>query len=335
VRIAALLLAVLAVGASTASGGAPAASCPRDASLGSIRFERGGRVHVVSLATCADRVTGRAPAPRAMPDLPSADGRYVATVRVTGRGRSERQTIWVRDRRTGRSHPVLSEPTFGRQRGSVYSAPGPIGLLAWSGDDRWIFYFVDPGNSASIAADGLPMRVVARAGGRPHVFPVSLNYDDYRAWCGGRLVFTAGFDRVATNRKRLLVAAPPAWRTRALWPDRGESFGSVACAPDARSVAVLAQRSSGDPEFFSTRWQLWRVGFDGTRTLLDAPPAGSADESPQWSHDGRSLLFVRERAGRGRVMLLQDGTLYGPLANLGYSLGYYGHHAWGVRWTAA
>jgi hypothetical protein len=34
-------------------------------------------------------------------------------------------------------------------------------------------------------------------------------------------------------------------------------------------------------------------------------------------------------------MLLRDGTLYGPLANLGYSLGYYGHHAWGVRWTAA
>jgi len=31
-------------------------------------------------------------------------------------------------------------------------------------------------------------------------------------------------------------------------------------------------------------------------------------------------------------MLLHDRTLFGPLANLGYSLGYYGHHEWGIAW---
>src|SRR5262249_33121688 len=57
-----------------------------------------------------------------------------------------------------------------------------------------------------------------------------------------------------------------------------------------------------------------------------------ADESPTWSPDGRSLLFVRERNGYGRLMLLRDGALLGPFANLGYSRGFYGHHDWGLAW---
>ena len=99
-------------------------------------------------------------------------------------------------------------------------------------------------------------------------------------------------------------------------------------------VAVLSQRSSLDANFFHTRWQLWRVGLDGSRRLLDAPPPGWADESPQWSSDGRSLLFGRERNGYGGLMLWRNGKVIGPFANLGYSLGFYGHHDWEVAWSA-
>jgi dipeptidyl aminopeptidase/acylaminoacyl peptidase len=167
-----------------------------------------------------------------------------------------------------------------------------------------------------------------------HKLGVALRYPDYLAWCGGRLVYVGGGDRVAIHAKRLLVAAPPDWRPAALWDVRTLSFASPACRPDGKRVAVLSQRSSMDANFFATRWQLWRVGFDGTRQELDAPPAGWADESPQWSRDGRSLLFVRERNGYGRVMLLRDGHVFGPLAQLGFGLGYYGHHDWGLRWSA-
>ena len=59
---------------------------------------------------------------------------------------------------------------------------------------------------------------------------------------------------------------------------------------------------------------------------------GYADESPRWSRDGRSLLFVRSRRGKGRLFLWQAGRVHGPLAHLGFSLGYYGHHDW---WAAA
>jgi Tol biopolymer transport system component len=102
--------------------------------------------------------------------------------------------------------------------------------------------------------------------------------------------------------------------------------------PGGKAVAVLTQRSGTNAYFFATRWQLWRVGLDGSHTLLDAPPPGYADESPSWSADGSSLLFVRERNGYGRLMLLARKRVYGPLANLGYSLGYYGHHDWSVAW---
>jgi hypothetical protein len=306
------------------------AGCPKDASLGSVTFVRAGSVHRVSLADCVDRVLGSAPKPRPQP-IVSTDGRLVATVRSSGTGRTAKQTIWIADRRSGRSRPVFSETQYYKTIGPG-DTPGPIVLLGLSGDDRWVFFTIDPGGSGSIMADGLVLRVVSTAGGAVHKLGVTLAYTDYLAWCGGRLVFTGGGYREAARNKRLLVASPPDWRPRAPWSAPGRAFGSVACAPDGRSVAVLSQPASDDPGFFSTRWQLWRVGLDGSHALLDQPPAGSADESPRWSHDGRSILFVRERRGVGTLMLWRDGAVAGPVASLGYSLGYYGHHDWEFAW---
>jgi hypothetical protein len=329
-RVLAFALAALGL-AVPATGGARAAGCPLDASLGSVQFARAGRTHVVSLATCSDRVGGRA-APFAQAPLGTADGRFVASVRTTGSGRSAKETIWVTDERAHRSHPVFSE-TESYTRIGPGDTPGPIVLLRFTNDDRWIVFAIDPGGSNSIAADGLVLRVVSTSGGAVSKLGVALTDTDYLASCGGGLVFVGGGDRIATHAKRLLVARPPLWRPRPLWDDRSRSFGSLACAPDGHSVAVLSQRSSDDANFFSTRWQLWQVGFDGSHTLLDAPPRGSADESPQWSRDGRALLFVRERNGYGQLMLRQTGHVVWPFANLGYSLGYYGHHAWGLQWS--
>jgi WD40-like Beta Propeller Repeat len=308
------------------------AGCPHDASLGSIAYVRGNASHRLSLADCTDRVTGRAPAVQRNPPLLSPDRRFAASVRATGSARTAKQTIWITNVRTRRARPIFSETQYHRTIGPS-ETPGPIWLLGWSGDDRWVFFTIDPGSSASIAADGLTLRVVSTNGGAAHRLGIMLAYRDYLAWCGGRLVFTAGPDRIATDAKRLVVAAPPDWQPHALWNDPSRTFGSLACAPDGRSLAVLNQRSSTNASFFSTRWQLWRVGLDGSRTLLDRPPAGFADESPRWSRDGRALLFVRERQGHGTLDLWRDGRLFGPIASLGYSLGFYGHHDWPFAWA--
>jgi hypothetical protein len=41
---------------------------------------------------------------------------------------------------------------------------------------------------------------------------------------------------------------------------------------------------------------------------------------------------MRERNGYGRIMLLRDGTVYGPIVSLGYNLGFYGHHDREIVW---
>jgi hypothetical protein len=106
----------------------------------------------------------------------------------------------------------------------------------------------------------------------------------------------------------------------------------MACAPDRRSVVVQTQRESNDANFFHTHWALWRVGLDGSHRQLTSPPARHADESPRFSRDGRTILFVRSERGHGSVYVLHGGKVTGPLLSLGYQLGYYGHQDW---WTNA
>jgi hypothetical protein len=304
------------------------AGCPHDASLGTVTFPRAKAQHAVSLANCKDRIVGRPKAPGKR-SFRSRDG-LIAGIRARHRPNESfgTQTITV----DGRPIYTVRED-YSSVPGGV---PGPLGLVGWSPDGHWLFFFVDPMGSASIIADGIRLQALRVPDG--HLVPVTtvLRNDDYLTWCGSTFVLAAGGGRIATQNKRLLVARAPDWKPRPLWRAPKRAFGSLACAPNGRSVAVLSQRASNDANFFHTRWQLWRVGLDGSRKLLDTPPAGSADESPRWSRDGRALLFVREHEGRGQLMLWRAGRVTGPFADLGYSLGYYGHHDWWQRstWSA-
>ena len=316
------LLAV-ALGALALSG------CPHDASLGTVTFPRAKALHAVSLSSCKDRVIGK-PRAHGRRRVRSRGG-HVAAIRVRHRSNEQTgtQTITV----DGHAVYTVREDYRSVPAGS----PGPLGLVGWSPDGHWLFFFVDPMGSASIIADGIQLKALRLPDAR--VFPVTtfLRYPDYLTWCGSTLVLAAGGDRLATHTKRLVVARAPDWKPRPLWNDRQRAFGSVSCAPDGRSVAVLSQPAAGnDYNFFHTRWRLWRVGLDGSRKLLDVPPKGWADESPRWSRNGRALLFVREQKGRGKLMLWRAGHVTGPIADIGFSLGYYGHHDWweSATWSA-
>src|SRR5262249_36154943 len=212
---------------------------------------------------------------------------------------------------------------------STRESPGPIELLGSGGDRRWIFFAIDSGGSASIAADGLILRVVSASGGGAHELGIMLPYPDYLSWCGGRLVFVAGPGREAMQHKRLMVAAPPDWRPRPLVPVRGRAWGSLACG--GRDVVVQAQPSAQFEGSLATSWSLWRIGPGGSRTRLTRPPAGYVDETPRVSRDARTVMFVRSRQGHGKLYALRDGRLLGPLMPLGFSGGYYGRQTWWDR----
>jgi hypothetical protein len=329
VRLAAVALALLALlaGGVRASSGS-GKTCPRDASLGVVRFARGGSEHAVSLANCEDKVVGKAAGSKPTSTFRSRSGLIAAVTTAKPENKRGSETITV----NGRAVYRVTED----YRTIPGGTPGPLILVGWSPDSRWLFFSIDPMSSASLSADGLELRALDVATGRVVPVTTMLLDADYLTWCGSTLVLTAGEDRLATTTKRLVVATAPDWKPRVLWRDPKRAFSSVACAPDGRSVAVLSQPASLDFNFFHTKWQLWRVSLDGSHTLLDSPPDGFADESPRWSRDGKALLFVREHRGYGQLMLLGNGRVTGPIANLGYSLGYYGHHDWwqSATWSA-
>jgi hypothetical protein len=301
VRVLACVLALAALAAAGTGGATHAAACPTATFRG---------------ATITARCTPTGGGP-----LRSAQGR-IATIHAV----SSEETIEVDGKPVLRMHEDRSKVPGG--------VPGPLGLVMWSPDGRWLFYFIDPFGSDSYAADGLVLRALDVSTGKSIPVGRGLLSADYRTWCGSTLVLTLGGNRIATDNKRLEVARAPGWKPHLLWKAPARAFGSLDCAPDGKSVVVQAQHESTDAHFFAPRWQLWRVGLDGSHTLLDAPPAGFADESPVWSPGGTAVAFVRERKGYGSLEVLQNGHVFGPLATLGYSLGYYGHHDWDVAWRA-
>jgi Tol biopolymer transport system component len=282
---------------------------------------------VLDLSNCRDSILE--PGASKPQPLVSPDGRFVATVVAKRHGDRGTNAIVVRNRDTGTTRTVyLVHESYGK---IPAGSPGPILLNRWSGDGRWLFFTIDPQGSNSIAADGLMLQVVSARGGRPHRVAMTLAYPDYLAWCHGRLFLAGGGNRLATINKRLLVASPPNWRARLLIKAPKRAWGSLACAPDGGSLVVQSQAHSEDYNFSATRWQLWRVGLDGSERQLTSPPPKFADDSPRFSHDGRSIFFVRSRRGIGSLFALRGERLAGPLLRLGYSLGYYGHREWWFR----
>jgi hypothetical protein len=289
---------------------AAATLCRPAPGVGDVRYDRGRFVHVLDASTCSDRVVAHTTEAKPQP-LRSPSGRVA---RIEGTPRSRWEWIAVDGKRIFRETQRYT--TIGPG-----DTAGPIELLGWSGDSRWLFFTIDPGASASIAADGLVLRVIAAGGGPVRKLGVMLAYADYKTWCGGRLVWSGGGDRLAVHNKRLLTAGPPDWRPRPLVPDRGRAWGSVTCTPDGRAVVVQAQRESNVANFWLANWSLWRIGLDGAERRLTSPPKTYADDSPRYA--GGTLLFVRSHKGYGVLR-----TQAGPLARLGFDTGYYDHHAW-------
>jgi hypothetical protein len=230
------------------------------------------------------------------------------------------------DLATCRSRALPKGGTVLHVRGrTVVAAPrgSSVANLGASPDGRWQLFAIDPMSSVSVAADGLAVKAVAVRTKRVRTIATGLIYGDYRAWCGNRLVMTAGGGRMSTHHKWLIVTSPPAWRVRVLVRDPGRAFGALAC--DGESVVVQSARDSGLDYTRSTPWSLWRVSLaTGALHRLTSPPAGSHDDAPRVTSTGK-ILFVRTRH--------HVGTLYGlgagPLLALGRDPDeYYGHRGW-------
>jgi hypothetical protein len=277
-------------------------ACTPHPGYGTVSIERRpGIVRTVDLATCRTRTAATRRV--VIPTLRISTNRVAGTEMILYRGRVVFRHRW---------------------------REGGIELFGQTPDRAWVLFAIDPQNSASLAADGLRLEAAPVVGGRARVVATGLLADDYRTWCGGRLVMTAGGDRLAGHHKWLIVTGPPTWRARILVRDPKRAFGSLACAGD--SVVVQSARDVGPNDNAQPDWSLWRVRLaDGKASVLDTPPRGYSDDAPRVARNGR-VVFVRSHKSHGVLYALGGG----PLVDVGRDDGYYGHRPWTfLTWSPA
>jgi WD40-like Beta Propeller Repeat len=201
-----------------------------------------------------------------------------------------------------------------------------------SADGRYVFFFENRLHSASLAADGLPLRVRGGRTGRVQTVATTLPTPGFAAWCGNALLYVVNRGgREVTMGDGIASASPPAFRSRTiLRAGTTTSWNTIACRPGGRAFAVAAGPAGPDSPFGREHRSLWLVS-GGTPRRLTRPPAGTSDESPQWSSDGRWVAFVRTSARRVGTLYAYDlrtRRLIGPLASLGKTTNYYGTYGW-------
>ena len=178
-----------------------------------------------------------------------------------------------------------------------------VWLDGTSPDGKWILYAIDRFSSASLAADGLPVRA------DPHLRRPFVSHRDRP-----RLLELSELVRQATRDDRGL---------RSRHDDAQVARDRIAAdleSPDpceepttrVRLAHVRAGRrdrpvdaTASDEGFRSPHWSLWHVGWMGNLRRLTAPPKGVSDESPKdvgsvlYFVRSGSLYALRERPARG------------------------------------
>jgi hypothetical protein len=252
--------------------------------------------------------------------------------------RSKRdQQIWLIDLASGSRKMIFKLPPW---------QLAPQWVQGFSPDGKWVLFWEDVQNSASMAADGLPLLAVPASGGK--AIPISrlLHYSDVVTWCNGSLVYVIDHSgRGVTLGDGVAVTKPPLWRSQTVLPAGGKtSWTSVAC-PTASAAAqgggglvVAGGPTNTDIPFGREHRSLWMVapqaGSRPQRLSQTVPPKGQTDELPMWSRDGRWIMFVRTNPGgnsnRGQLYALDPfgGNLVGPIAAIGSSENYYGSYSW-------
>ena len=261
----------------------------------------------------------------------SPDGRSVAVNRSTcGRRTAADGELDTINAHTGVRSVLL------RQAGRFFTFAG------WSPNGRWLLFWSQIQCSASIAADGLPLRALPATGGKPiHVAGHMLRYDDFLSWCGRRLIAAAGPDRETQLGSALVETQGPAWRDHTLQDARKLSWVSPACAPSGRLLAAAAGPNTQDAGFGVQHRSIWLLRADGTRVRrVSRPPARDlSDEAPRFSRDGRWILFVRSRVvpvgrsaiSRDTIELVRTSGDGAPVPIIDFTsndFSYYDHFNW-------
>src|ERR1019366_2135396 len=235
------------------------------------------------------------------------------------------QEVWLLDLRSGTKTLLfrLAKPEI-----------APPWLSGFSPDGRWLLAWEDSQNSASLAADGVPLIAFPVNGGKAvAVGNGTLIYGHVVSWGPDTLlayVLNRGGRQVTLGDRINFAGPPPQWPVGTPPPGPGArahlSFVSPACSPPGLNlfmVAAAAGPVTQDLPFGHEHRTIWLLSYTGGNwnPLEPPPPKGSSDELPHWSSDGHWIAFIRTTwtgsAGVGHLYLLDlDGQarVVGPIA---------------------
>ena len=234
-------------------------------------------------------------------------------------------------RTTWRSAPFSFTPKLGFQGDAINGVevlPRREGVLFW----------LDPDQSASLAADGMAVYELRAPLAKPRRLAVTVGAD-VSVGSNGKLAIGAGGDRYAWLTKDVVTCG--AGRCTRIPATPGRLTIDPAWSPDGKTLAYVEAAPGAASNFFQatiTRWYathtLWLLQAGATHATQVAGTTGAA--VPTWSNDGRSLLYVAGDA----LWLLPTRTatpqkIAGPLFPPGAWPSYYGQIDWNGEFTWA
>ncbi len=242
--------------------------------------------------------------------LAPVDGSSVAA-RITNPLFSSSNPRWSPDgkllafisRRKGEDNPVwflrMDQPG-----GEAFQIPGVTGTPIFSPDNQWIAFTKATSTAKKgqkVHASDFERRIDERFKG--HVF----DWMNYRF--DGRGYLPDPRDPMTTPPQELYLA-PRAGGTPKQLTQLGVSVQSAAWRPDGGALVITANPHQRDEHTYE-RADLWIVATDGKiKRLTDD---GYNHSSPDWSPDGRFIVFRRQQ---GLSQVLQAKQNYGALTDL-------------------
>lgn len=238
---------------------------------------------------------------------------------------------------------VRSYPLPGRSRF------GFAALVGWWPDENGVLYWLDPGGCNSCIADGVQLRTYDLRTRTSRNLGITLGYPDWIAGAGSRLLLVKGGGRSAFFGKHLALCLPGSPCRRLPGARTGQISLDPAWAPGGGGAIAFVVAPAWNTYGFRSatryrRWLaahvLWTADPDGSdpRPYGQSRGVPSGVEDPEWTRDGRGILFVKDGAlwidshlGAGNAhpiaRLAPAGSLPDP-ESPAYQGWYYGHMNW-------
>jgi dipeptidyl aminopeptidase/acylaminoacyl peptidase len=231
------------------------------------------------------------------------------------------QTLWHEER-----------ISFNRRDGFKGNAIAGIVVLP---DHEGVLVSFDPMQSASIAADGIPLYEIRSARGPLHKLGVTVG-QRISIGAAGHVALGGGGDRYAWTTKTVETCAAANARCTAVAAPANKLTLDPAWSPNGKMLAFVAAipETAGDfvqktiKRWYATR-HLWLLRARSSRPVELPGTTGAA--APVWSRDGKSILYV---ANDGLWLVPRLGerprAIAGPLFLPNHWPSYYGQ----INWTS-